>query len=293
MSRPKKETRRGARGSLKDCVNANLSREFLMASGEMSEAQFDDFNVRYLSATLPYLCDGGLFATFIDWRGYHRVLTAAERHDLTPLNLAVWVKSNAGLGSFLRSRHELFPIFKKGSGPHVNNVELGKHGRWRSNVWEYPGASSRGSDSRKGLQHHPTVKPVTMLEDAILDCTHRDEIVLDPFAGSGSTLLAAVRYASLGDAAALNSILRYVDVIVRRYQAFTGKRASHRTTGQTFDALAQARATSPAYPTLNQLGPSARATNAHSVGDRQPFNHLLAYNEMRGIDPRLSLGQPT
>jgi DNA modification methylase len=260
-------------------VSTKASREFLMGSGEMTDAEFEDFNTRYLDAALPFLCDGGMFGTFIDWRGYRRVLSAAERLQLVPVNLAIWVKSNAGMGSFLRSRHELFPMFKKGTKPHVNNIELGRHGRWRSNVWMYAGASAIGSDSRKGLKYHPTVKPIAMLEDAILDCTLRDEIVLDPFAGSGSTLLAALRSGRRCRCIELDP--RYVDVIVRRYQAFTGKQAVHRSTGQKFDTLAQARATSPMNPTENLSGLSARATNAKRVGDGQPFNHLLAYNETR------------
>jgi DNA modification methylase len=95
------------------------------------------------------------------------------------------------MGSLYRSQHELLPLFKKGAEPHVNNVELGKRGRWRSNVWTYPGASSLGSDARRGLQDHPTVKPTAMLEDALLDLTNRAEIVIDPFLGSGSSLIAA------------------------------------------------------------------------------------------------------
>ena len=121
---------------------------------------------------------------------------AATAVGLTPLNLVVWSKSNAGMGSLYRSAHELLPLFKKGKAAHVNNVELGRHGRWRSNVWTYPGASSIGSDARKALRLHPTVKPVAMLGDALLDLTRRGDIVLDPFLGSGSTVIAAEKSAS-------------------------------------------------------------------------------------------------
>ncbi len=120
--------------------------------------------------------EGGLIGTFIDWRGYPTVHAAAEACDLEPLNLVVWSKTNAGMGSLYRSGHELLPLYKKGDAPHVNNVELGRHGRWRSNVWTYPGASSLGSDARRGLQDHPTVKPTAMLEDAILDLTGRGNV---------------------------------------------------------------------------------------------------------------------
>jgi DNA modification methylase len=119
------------------------------------------------------------------------VHSAVGNLGLVPLNLIVWAKTNASMGSLYRSQHELFPLFKKGDAPHVNNVELGKRGRWRSNVWTYPGASSLGSDARRGLKDHPTVKPTAMLEDALLDLTNRGDIVIDPFLGSGSTLIAA------------------------------------------------------------------------------------------------------
>jgi DNA modification methylase len=101
-----------------------------------------------------------------------------------PLNLIVWAKTNAGMGSLYRSQHELLPLFRQGTAPHVNNVELGKRGRWRSNVWTYPGASSLGSDARRGLKDHPTVKPTAMLEDALLDLSNRGDFIIDPFLGS-------------------------------------------------------------------------------------------------------------
>ena len=166
-------------------------REFAMASGEMTDAEFLAFNEAWMAAVLPSLRDGGVFGTFIDWRGYPTVHSAAVKLGLNPLNLIVWTKTNAGMGSLYRSQHELLPLFKNGSAPHVNNVELGKRGRWRSNVWTYPGASSLGSDARRGLEDHPTVKPTAMLEDALLDLTDRGDIVIDPFLGSGSTLIAA------------------------------------------------------------------------------------------------------
>ena len=146
-----------------------------MASGEMSNAQFLAFNLAWIGAALRHLCDGGVFGTFIDWRGNPIVHAAAVELGLTALNLVIWVKTNAGMGSLYRSQHELLPLFKKGEAPHINNVQLGKNGRWRSNVWTYPGASSLGSDARRGLVDHPTVKPVAMLEDALLDMTNRGD----------------------------------------------------------------------------------------------------------------------
>jgi DNA modification methylase len=122
-------------------------REFAMASGEMSEGEFLTFDEAWMRAVLPHLDEGGLLGTFIDWRGYPTANAAAMRLGLAPLNLIVWAKTNGGMGSLYRSQRELLPLFKKGSGSHVNNVELGKRGRWRSNVWTHPGASSLGSDA--------------------------------------------------------------------------------------------------------------------------------------------------
>ena len=127
-------------------VTGGAHREFAMASGEMSDAEFLKFNADWLKAALPYLVDGGVIGSFIDWRGLPTVHAAAITLSLTPLNLIVWAKTNGGMGSLYRSQHELLPLFKKGAGPHVNNVELGKKGRWRSNLWTYPGASSLGSE---------------------------------------------------------------------------------------------------------------------------------------------------
>ncbi len=135
-------------------VTAGKHREFAMASGEMTDAEFLAFNEAWIAAALPYLCDG-VFGSFIDWRGYPTVHSAAVKLGLKPLNLVVWSKTNAGMGSLYRSQHELLPLFKNGSAPHVNNIELGKRGRWRSNVWTYPGASSLGSDARQRPSRPP------------------------------------------------------------------------------------------------------------------------------------------
>ena len=220
-------------------VTGGAHREFAMASGEMTAEQFLAFNLAWIEVAAGYLCDGGVFGTFIDWRGQPTVHAAATKLGLEPLNLIVWAKTNAGMGSLYRSRHELLPLFKKGDGPHVNNVELGKRGRWRSNVWTYPGASSLGSDARRGLQDHPTVKPIAMLEDALLDLTNRGEIVIDPFLGSGSSLIAADKTGRICRGVELDPL--YVDVIVRRYEATTGSDAVLVETGETFEELAARR----------------------------------------------------
>ncbi len=214
-------------------------REFVMASGEMTESEFATFNETWISLAAHYLIDGGLFASFIDWRGFPSIYEAARMHLLQQLNLVVWAKTNAGMGSLYRSQHELLPIFKKGKGSHVNNVALGKSGRWRSNVWNYPGASSLGSDSRKGLELHPTVKPISLLEDALLDVTNRGDAVLDPFLGSGSTLIAAERRGRI--CYGLEFDPHYVDIAVRRFENTFGIEAVHEASGSSFKTLTEQR----------------------------------------------------
>jgi DNA modification methylase len=214
-------------------------REFAMASGEMTNAEFLAFNEAWMANVSAYLCDGGILGTFIDWRGYPTAVATATKLGLIPLNLIVWTKTNAGMGSLYRSQHELLPLFKKGDELHVNNIELGKGGRWRSIVWTYPGASSLGSDARLVLKDHPNVKPTAMLEDALLDLTKRGDIVIDPFLGSGLTLIAADKTGRVCRGIELD--LLYVDVIVRRYEAGTGNSAILSETGETFEALAARR----------------------------------------------------
>jgi DNA modification methylase len=227
-------------------VTGGHHREFAMASGEMTDAEFLVFNDAWMAAVLPYLCDGGVFGSFIDWRGSPTVHSAATKLGLVSLNLIVWAKTNAGMGSLYRSQHELLPLFKKGTASHVNNVELGKRGRWRSNVWTYPGASSLGSDARRGLKDHPTVKPTAMFEDALLDLSNRGDIVIDPFLGSGSTLVAADKTGRVCRGVELDPL--YVDVVVRRYEAVTDNPAVLVDTGEAFDLLAarRSRETPPA-----------------------------------------------
>lgn len=220
-------------------VTKGEHREFVMARGEMSDSQFLTFNKSWIGAAILHLCEGGLLGTFIDWRGYPLVHTAATEASLTAINLVVWTKTNAGMGSLFRSQHELFPLYKKGKGPHVNNIELGRNGRWRSNVWNYPGASSLGSDSRKGLQLHPTVKPLALCRDAILDVTNRGDILLDPFMGSGSNLIAAEQTGRCCYGIELDP--RFIDVLIKRYQAIFGTNAVLESTGETFDDVAARR----------------------------------------------------
>ena len=155
------------------------------------------------------------------------------------INLAVWVKSNGGMGSLLRSQHELVLITKKGKAPHINNVELGKHGRYRTNVWRYPGVNSFGKNRMEQLGAHPTPKPVAMVADAIRDVSHRGQIVLDSFMGSGTTLLAAERTSRIAYGMDLDP--GYVDLTIRRWEKMTGQTARLAATGQTLVELAAER----------------------------------------------------
>ena len=152
-------------------------------------------------------------------------------------NMCVWVKDNAGMGSLYRSQHELIFVFKNGRTPHRNNVELGQHGRNRTNVWHYPSLNNFGRKGEEGnlAALHPTVKPVALIADAILDCSARGDLVLDPFLGSGSTLLAAERVGRICRGIELDPL--YVDAAIRRWQHFTGGSAIHATTGNRFDNL--------------------------------------------------------
>jgi DNA modification methylase len=215
-------------------------REFAMAAGEMSREEFAAFSRDWMAASAGHVLDGGLLATFIDWRSVELVLACGRELDLDLLNIVVSANSNGGQGGFWRSQHELLPVFKKGSAAHVNNVELGRFGRWRSNLWTYAGASTLGSDAREGLAVHPTVKPRALLEDALLDVSHRDEVVLEPFAGSGSTLIAAESVGRVCRAIEIDGLYR--DVVVRRWQTMTGEEAMLAETGETFTEIERRRA---------------------------------------------------
>ena len=214
-------------------------REFAMASGEMTEAEFTAFLGTLFANMVAVSADGTIHFVCIDWRHIYEVLSAGREVYAELKNLCVWNKDNGGMGTFYRSKHELVFVFKSGSGPHINNFGLGEGGRYRTNVWDYAGANTfrRGRDEDLAL--HPTVKPVTLVMDAIKDCSRRAGIVLDPFGGSGTTLIAAERCGRRGYLMELDPL--YVDVIVRRWQGLTGKAAVHAETQQTFDQTAATR----------------------------------------------------
>ena len=214
-------------------------REFAMAVGEMSAPQFTDFLRTTLGHAASRAINGAIAYVFMDWRHITEV-TEAGRAAIGDLkNLVVWAKPNAGMGAFYRSQHELVFVFKKGGAPHVNTFGLGEHGRYRTNVWTYPGASGFHADRESDLAMHVTPKPVAMIADAILDVSHMDEIVLDPFGGSGSTLMAAEKTGRCARLIELDPL--YCDVIVRRFIA-AGGTASRQADGLNFEQ-AEAEAT--------------------------------------------------
>ena len=221
-------------------LGRNRHGEFAMASGEMSEAEFVGFLEKALAQHVAHSIDGAIHFVCMDWR-HLRELLAAGRSVYSELkNVCVWAKSNAGMGSLYRSQHEFVLVFKAGTAPHVNNIELGRHGRYRTNVWRYAGANSFGSDRDKDLEMHPTVKPVRLVADTILDCTRRGDLVLDGFAGSGTTLLAAERAGRVGYGIEIDP--HYVDVALRRMAEHAGLEPVHLESGKSFDAIADERA---------------------------------------------------
>ena len=211
--------------------------EFAMASGEMSSDEFIAFLTDSLTQLARVSADGSLHFIFMNWRHMTELLAAGIHVYTVMLNLCVWAKNNGGMGSLYRSQHELVFVFKNGSASHMNNVELGKHGRYRTNLWEYAGANSFGEDRDASLAMHPTVKPLQMIADAILDVTAQGDIVLDGFLGSGTTILAAEQVGRICYGVEYEP--RYVDVALRRWMEATGEQAIHAGTGLTFDELAQ------------------------------------------------------
>lgn len=213
--------------------------EFQMASGEMSRSEFTIFLIKAVEEMTANLKDGAVFVFFMDWRHMSETLEALAANELTLINLCVWNKSNGGMGSLYRSKHELAFIAKKGNAPHVNNVELGKHGRYRTNVWDYAGVNSFGRNRDADLADHPTVKPVALVADAIRDVTKPGDLVIDGFMGSGTTILAAERTKRV--AAGIDIEPGYIDVAIRRWEAMTGLKAILADTGETFSAVASRR----------------------------------------------------
>lgn len=220
-------------------LGATRHREFLMASGEMDEVEFTSFLMRAFTLLARHSADGSLHFICMDWRHMSELLSAGRAYSELK-NLCVWAKSNAGMGSLYRSQHEFIFVFKSGRAPHRNNVQLGQYGRHRSNLWSYPSASAFGRSGEEGklMALHPTVKPVALVADAIMDCSARGEVVLDAFLGSGTTVIAAERTGRRCFGLELDPA--YVDTVVRRWQAYTRDPARHAATGKSFDEAAAA-----------------------------------------------------
>ncbi len=224
--------------------------EFAEASGEMSDEEFDEFLRVSLGHMANHCINGAVAFVFMDWRHLPILDSAVSGLFSEQLNLCVWTKTNAGMGSLYRSQHELIAVYKKGTAAHINNVKLGQHGRYRTNVWSYPGLNSFGPKRDERLAMHPTVKPVALVKDAILDCSRRNGIVVDGFLGSGTTLIAAERTGRCCYGIEIEP--RYVDVTLRQFRNLTGIEPDHVDTGATFAEMARARAdeTTAANPHL-------------------------------------------
>ncbi|WP_370321917.1 site-specific DNA-methyltransferase [Oricola sp.] len=193
-------------------------REFAMASGEMTTAQFTEFLASSFRNLCRYSCDGSIHFVCMDWRHMTEVMAAQSGIYTELKNLIAWVKDNGGMGTFYRSRHELIFAFKNGDAPHINTFELGQHGRYRTNVWQYKGVNTLKAGRMDELGLHPTVKPVQMIADAIKDVSCRGDIVLDLFGGSGSTLIAAHKTGRHAYLCELDPV--YCDRIIRRWEAY-------------------------------------------------------------------------
>jgi len=215
------------------CGNGSVKHEeFAMASGEMNAAEFTKFLETVATRMIESSADGSIHYICMDWRHIQELQRAGETAGYDLKNICVWVKDNGGMGSLYRSRHEFVFVFKNGKASHTNNVQLGKYGRNRTNVWEYPGVNSFNGQMQD-LELHPTVKPTQMVSDAIMDCSEIGDIILDPFGGSGTTLIAAEKTQRKAHLMEIDP--RYCDVIIKRWQALTGKEAVNQTTQIKFN----------------------------------------------------------
>jgi DNA modification methylase len=214
-------------------------REFAMASGEMCKEGFTAFLRSAFRLLAENSKEGAIHYVCMDWRHMTEILSAAEGIYTELKNLCVWAKTNAGMGTFYRSQHELVFAFKSGKAPHINNFGLGESGRHRSNLWTYAGANTFRAGRLEDLEAHPTVKPVDMISDAIMDCSKRGDLVVDAFAGSGTTLIAAARTGRIGAGIEIDPV--YVDLIIRRLEKETGTKAIHAGLFDSFEAVSASR----------------------------------------------------
>lgn len=216
-------------------LGAVRHREFAFASGEMDRSQFTAFLKSTLGNAARTMRDGAIAFVCMDWRHMRELLDAGEEAFTELKNLVIWNKTNGGMGTFYRSKHELVFVFKVGTAEHTNSFGLGDTGRYRTNVWDYAGINALSATRAEELAMHPTVKPVALIAEAIRDCSRRGEIVLDCFGGSGSTLIAAERTGRRARLIEYDEL--YCDTIVRRWELLTGKRASRQGDDALFDDL--------------------------------------------------------
>lgn len=236
-------------------------REFVQASGEMADAEFEALLTKALAVAKRHSRNGALIYPFMDWRSTELLLRCGRELDLSLLNLCVWNKSNGGMGSLYRSKHELCPVFKVGTARHVNNIALGASGRYRTNVWDYAGVNSFGRNRGDDLTDHPTVKPAAMIADIIKDTSKRGDVIFDPFAGSGTVFVAAQRTGRKGRGIELDPL--YVDTIIRRFEKRFGIEAVHAETGLTLAETQGVREQESAADeaTKQALASSSRSTS--------------------------------
>lgn len=220
-------------------LGATRHREFAFATGEMTSDAFTEFLKTTLGHAAARCRDGAIAFVCMDWRHMGELIAAGEAVFTELKNVCVWNKTNGGMGTFYRSKHELVFAFKIGTAPHINTFGLGESGRSRTNVWDYAGVNTMKKGRMDELAMHPTVKPVALVVDAILDVTRRGAHVLDLFAGSGTTLIAAEKTGRKARLIEFDPL--YCDVIVRRFEAYTGKRAVLAATGQVFEDVQEAR----------------------------------------------------
>jgi DNA modification methylase len=222
------------------CGNgATKHKDFAMASGEMNSLEFQNFLRINFELLKEFTRAGSIHFICMDWRHCKEVMLAAEGIYNSLKNICVWNKDNGGMGSLYRSKHEFIFVYKNGASPHINNIELGKHGRYRTNVWDYAGVNSFGKN-RDDLKLHPTVKPVEMIMDAIMDISKRSDIVLDSFLGSGSTLIAAEKAKRICYGIELEPL--YIDTTIRRWEDFTKQDAVLLSNGKTYKELLKEKA---------------------------------------------------
>jgi DNA modification methylase len=224
--------------SMRSYFGARAKREFVQGSDDLTDEALSTFLGTALELAVRHSANGAVHFNCIDWRGQRVMLNVCAELYGQHLNTCVWSK-NPGMGALYRSAHEMVLVHRVGKSRHRNNVQLGKWGKNRTNVWSYPGASMfvRGSEDGDLIAHHPTPKPVALVKDALLDVSARGELVLDAFTGAGATLLACERTGRRFRGIELDPL--YIDLAIRRWQRLTGENAVLESTGERFDELAQ------------------------------------------------------